>query len=97
MDRGRKRMARSSARAAASWITAAELSGVARGGERQGRDAAARGDKRAADPFSFCRNAADYGKICAYSGPETGDRHFRDGIADTPCALKRRRLAATLG
>ncbi len=77
MDRGRKRLARSIARAAASGAAAAQLSGVARGGERQGRDAAARGDKRADDLVAFCGNAAHYGKICAYSGSETGDCHFR--------------------
>jgi len=50
MDRGRKRLARGIERAAASGAAAAQLSGVARGGERQGCDATARGDKRPDDP-----------------------------------------------
>src|ERR1700730_6005799 len=97
MDGGRKRLACSIAGAAASGAAAAQLSGVARGGERQGSDAAARGNKRPNDPAALSGAAAHHGKVCAHAGSETWHCPFPGGNADASCALKRRWLAATLG
>src|SRR5260370_21893849 len=97
MERRGKSPARDFARAAESGTAACGLSGMARGGEWQGRDTAARGDKRRDDFVAFRWNGADYGSPCAYSGPESGDFDLPVLCAHVVGALKRRRIAATLG
>src|SRR5216684_7421923 len=94
MDRRGERVAGDLARTATSWAAAAELPGVARGGERQGRDTRARGDKRRDDPEAHSGSLAHHGKVCTDSRPNLGRRHFLVERVDTPCAAERRRPAA---
>src|SRR5260370_26745839 len=97
MDGGRKKPAGEFARAAESGAAACGLSGVARGGEWQGGPSGARGDERRDDPAAFRWNGADYSSPCAYSGSESGDCDLPVLCAHVVGALKRRRIAATLG
>src|SRR6266852_455855 len=89
MDRGRKSPAGDFARAAASGVAAAGLSGVARGSEWQGGDAPARGDKQRDDPGAVTGNAAHYGTVGADSGSNLGQRCFTVERVDAACAVER--------
>src|SRR5438105_2009666 len=93
MDRGRKNLAPGFAGTVASGAAAAQLSGVARGGERQDGDTTAGGDQRPDGPAAPRRDAAHHGKVGAHSGPEAWNCHFGPGSAPIAGALKRRRPA----
>src|SRR5260370_38688279 len=97
MDRRRNRLGGSLWKATERGAGAAELSGVARGGERQGSDTTKRGDRRPNDPGALSGNAAHHGTVCAHAGSEHWDCHLRVGLADVAVALERRRVASTLG
>src|SRR5712692_10352559 len=97
MDRGRKRLPSSFARASALGGAADRLSSVARGGEWQGGDATACGDIRRDNLAALCGNGANHCKVCAYSRSETGDCYFRDRGVDAACAPKRWWRATSFG
>src|SRR6267378_3745309 len=94
MDRRGKRVSSGISHLVESEAASSELSGVARGSERQSNGAAARGDKRTDDLAACSRNGAHYSSLCADSGSEAGNSHFPDSRANTPCALKRRWVTA---
>src|SRR5216684_4104205 len=97
MDCGRKKLATDLQRTVAIGGAAAQLSSVARGGERQSGDATARGDRWLDDPVASCRNGSNHSKVCAHRGSENWNCRFLDRCAYSSCAPKRWRRTAAFG